>query len=592
MAKDDTQPPAISAASLTIRQLFALGQFEPARAQRDYQWDEAQWGALLNDLTAAFTNAGLDPDAGKGIEADPNDNATSTSTGEPVQKAPPSKKLGARRPLSCYYLGHMLLQPRQGGYWIFDGQQRLTTLTLMLCALRDTEGGMQVWDTIARTIWTPPPDNKPRLINTTSGGALAHILRTGGIKARNPSSNFEAADRLMYKAARFFLANSQDWSPARWRAFTEFLLDKVYVTVTQTADRRLLEFAYVTINTRGKPLETKDIIKGHFSHLASRHGLTASNRMNEKWDQLERKAGTNLEQILRSAFLLDFRQKPAFDFAPQLMDHFEEAGTFPEAEEWVGVRLPVIADLHNRLVRGVLGHEVLRQPEADLRRLGFLPWKHWHAIAFAFAQRDAKAPLRFTKSIAGLARWAFIINLVDVDDDWILNIAVEAVAQIQEGRDPFERRDHGALCVSAKWRKRAIARLQDGQIADKYRRGAHVRWTETLYWPQDEIDFRATDDTSVEHVLPKRCGGQWVRDFPAEQHIYAEKFGNLCLLPKDVNHRLFDGQYQQKRPVLAQLPPHYRSALDVAQSELWTPAAIDVRTQQLAERAVKALMLA
>jgi hypothetical protein len=119
-----------------------------------------------------------------------------------------------------------------------------------------------------------------------------------------------------------------------------------------------------------------------------------------------------------------------------------------------------------------------------------------------------------------------------------------------------------------------------------------VRWTETLYWPQDEIDFRATDDTSVEHVLPKRCGGQWVKDFPAEQHIYAEKFGNLCLLPKDVNHRLFDGQYLQKRPVLAQLSPHYRSALDVAQSEVWTPAAIDVRTQQLAERAARALMLA
>src|SRR6185295_551027 len=97
----------ISAASLTIRQLFALGQFEPARAQRDYQWDEAQWGALLNDLTAAFTNAGLDPDEGKGIEDDPTDKAPAgiAVTGEPIVAPPPSKRLGARQPLSCYYLG-------------------------------------------------------------------------------------------------------------------------------------------------------------------------------------------------------------------------------------------------------------------------------------------------------------------------------------------------------------------------------------------------------------------------------------------------------------------------------------------------------
>jgi hypothetical protein len=595
VAKDDNSPPDLAASTLTIRQLFALGQFEPARAQRDYQWEEPQWRALLTDLTAAFTNAGLDPDEGKGIEDDPNDKGPAGigSTGEPIIAPPPSKRMSKRQPLSSYYLGHMLLQPRQRveGFYIYDGQQRLTTLTLMLCALRDTPGGLEVWDTIQRTVRTPPPDNKPRLVNPTSGGALTHILKINGINARVAAANFEAADRRMYKAARFFLANTQDWSPARWRAFTDFLLDRVDVTVTRAADRRLLEFAYVTINTRGKPLETKDIIKGHFSHLASRHGLTASNRMNEKWDQLERRSGNNLEQILRTAFLLDFRQKPAFDFAPQLMDHFEEDRALADAEDWVGHRLPKVADLYNGLVAGVFGHDVLRAPEADLRRLTFLPWKHWQAIAFAFAERDAKAPLRFEKSIKGLTRWAFILNLIDVDDDWILNIATEAIAQIQEKRDPFEYRDHGALRVSAKWRKRAIARLQDGQIADRQRRGAHVRWTETLYSPPDEIDFRATDDTSVDHVLPKRCGGQWLRDFPVEQHIYAEKFGNLCLLPKDVNVRLFDGQYQQKRPIILQLPPHYRSAHEVAQYEVWNAAAVDERTRQLAERAAKALQL-
>jgi hypothetical protein len=317
----------------------------------------------------------------------------------------------------------------------------------------------------------------------------------------------------------------------------------------------------------------------------------AANSMSTKWGQLERKAAHNLDQVLRMAFLLDFHEKPVFDFAPQLMDHFDEPEKIREAEEWVGVRLPALADLHNRFVRDVMREDVLRQPEADLRRLTFLPWRHWQAIAFAFALRDVQAPVRFAKSIAGLTRWAFLINLIDVDDSKILDIIVEAVTQIQEGKDPFEYRDHGALRVSSKWRKRAAARLEDGQIADRFRRGAHVRWTETLYWPTDEVDFRPTDDTSVEHVLPKRSGGQWLKDFPAEQHIYSEKFGNLCLLPKEVNMRLVDAQYAQKRPAFLQLPLQYRSVHDVALSEVWDTAAVDARTLQLADRVAAALAL-
>jgi uncharacterized protein DUF262/uncharacterized protein DUF1524 len=592
VTKTANPTPPLHAEALSIRQLFALGQFEPARAQRDYQWEEEQWRALLNDLTAAFTGAGLDPDAGKQIGVDAEDGPPPAAPA--AKPAPPPKKLRAKRAVSSYYLGHMLLQPRplQGepGFYIYDGQQRLTTLTLMLCALRDTPGGMDVWNTIQTTVRTPPPFNRPRLSNPTSGGALNHILKLNGIKARVAETKFEPADRRMYRAARFFLANTQDWSPERWKAFTDFLLDRVHVTVTRTADRHLLEFAYVTINTRGKPLETKDIIKGHFSHLASRHSLMAANSMSTKWDQLERKSGYHLDQILRMGFLLDFHEKPSFDFTPQLMDHFSDE-SFAEAEEWVGVRLPALADLHKRCTRDVTHKDVLAATDADLRRLTFLPWKHWQAVVFAFAQRDASDPARYAKSIAGLVRWAFIVNLIDVDDDRILDNVVQAIVQIQGQYDPFDFRQRGVLAVGAKWRKRALTRLQDGQIADKYRRGAHVRWTETLFWPPSEVDFRATEKTNVEHVLPKRPGGQWLKHFPEQAHIYAEKFGNLCLLPEEVNTRLYDGQYPDKRPALLKLAPHYRSALDVAQSPVWDPAAVDARTQRLAEMAASALSL-
>ncbi|MEL6753233.1 MAG: DUF262 domain-containing protein, partial [Pseudomonadota bacterium] len=81
---------------------FILGNswIEPADVQRDYQWGEAEVSALWDDL--------------KTFVFDP--------TGEPSP---------------VYFLGMIIVHGGEARYAIYDGLQRVTTLTILLALLRD-----------------------------------------------------------------------------------------------------------------------------------------------------------------------------------------------------------------------------------------------------------------------------------------------------------------------------------------------------------------------------------------------------------------------------------------------------------------------
>jgi len=594
--KAATNPHPSSAEVHSIRQLFLLGRFEPARAQRDYQWERPQWSDFLSDVENAFRIAGNQlPAASEKIEPDeapPPAKKGGRTAKEPVAVLSPVRKLAAGQALSHYYLGHVLLMPRQlaDQFLIYDGQQRLTTITLLLCALRDGAGGDGDWYPIQQVLRTPPPENLPRLTIATRGGALKRIGES--LNGTTPPSNrpgFIPADYRMYEAAQFFLARTKDWAPSKRETFANFVLDHVFVTTTMIRDRRVAEYAYITINTRGRALENKDIVKGHFVQLASQLSLGEANEVAEEWRKLEQKSGRHLDQILRMTFMIDYRQPAAFDFGAQIMDYFSDEKQLPEVRNWLSTRLFAIADLHRKYILEPARNDVLEPSLASMRRMTFLPWEEWQSLAFRIAERDEKAPVRFASSILALERWCFSMNLLDVSDRRLAEAMIAAMDQIDDKQDPFAH--GGVLRLSAAYRARVVNRLQDGQITDAARRGAHVRWLEALYWPAAAVNFSATNGSSVEHVLPQRPTEQWLKDFPQAINIHAEQFGNLCLIPKALNEGLGNDQYKTKRAALKALPAHYKSAHDVAKSTSWTMASVQTRNERLKVLAISALGL-
>ena len=97
---------AISGAARTVRDLLATKRYSIDFYQRDYQWQREHIAQLLDDLSDAFIESHKDTDERMAVER-------------------------YRR----YFLGSIVIAERDGKRFIIDGQQRLTTITLLLIHL-------------------------------------------------------------------------------------------------------------------------------------------------------------------------------------------------------------------------------------------------------------------------------------------------------------------------------------------------------------------------------------------------------------------------------------------------------------------------
>ena len=129
--------------------LLQLGCFRPAAVQRDYQWDEFRAERLLREITEAMLAANArtfpssDSDERAEIEATPE--TEDRQPNEPEESELPGlsahmSEAGAAPPkaISGFYIGVIVVSATEPNvYQIFDGLQRLTTLTILVSVLRD-----------------------------------------------------------------------------------------------------------------------------------------------------------------------------------------------------------------------------------------------------------------------------------------------------------------------------------------------------------------------------------------------------------------------------------------------------------------------
>jgi uncharacterized protein with ParB-like and HNH nuclease domain len=101
---------AIRGDAKTIRQLLSGAKYTIDYYQRDYKWETKQLQELLDDLSAKFLE-----DYEEGHER------------SQVEK------------YGHYFLGSIIISDKDGQKYIIDGQQRLTTLPLLLIFLRNLQ---------------------------------------------------------------------------------------------------------------------------------------------------------------------------------------------------------------------------------------------------------------------------------------------------------------------------------------------------------------------------------------------------------------------------------------------------------------------
>ena len=268
--------------------------------QREYKWGRKQVEELLEDLKAKF-----------------NDYFSLGQTLEEVEE------------YGYYYLGSVILSKEGGKFSIIDGQQRLTTLTLLLIYLYNAQKELE-------------DDEKAdiaRLIKSSKFGKSSFNMhvpdREECIKALFKGEDYndkdanESVKNIIDRYEDIGELLSDDFLKDTLRFFTEWLINKVVmVQIVAFSDQDAYRI-FETMNDRGLNLNSAEMLKGFL--LSGIRNETEKNALNDVWKKNMKKLSDcdkegDLEffkSFLRAKFAETIR--PSKKGAPN--EDFEKIGT-------------------------------------------------------------------------------------------------------------------------------------------------------------------------------------------------------------------------------------------------------------------------
>jgi hypothetical protein len=247
--------------------------------QRPYVWEaKKQWEPLWNDVEAV------------------------------------TRRLLADQPTRAHFLGAIVLeqQSKKTGCLetrlVIDGQQRLTTLQLILEAFADsrkTVGAEQHHKALAKLTRNDDPMNDdpveqfkvwPTSVDQEAFqevmdcGAPAELRKRYGAEEAAPSVDHPIADAYLY-----FHRRIEDWfaedpaaQTARLHALLATLREHIRLVVIDLGKEDDAQLIFEKLNARGTPLLPADLVKNHLFHKAQQAGLPIDDLYKAHWKPFDR----------------------------------------------------------------------------------------------------------------------------------------------------------------------------------------------------------------------------------------------------------------------------------------------------------------
>jgi len=238
----------------TIRELLNSAKYSIDYYQREYRWQDKQVSELVDDLTGRF-------------QEDYEDGHAREDVGQ----------------YGHYFLGSIIISHKNGQNFIIDGQQRLTTLTLLLIHLNNLQAGRD--DTVHAVrdlIFSEKHGKKSFNIDVEE-----RLTCMEAIFEDQPFDDTDCPESIQNILARY--DDIKDFFPtdltqAALPYFIDWLIENVHlVEITAYSD----EDAYTifeTMNDRGLSLTPTEMLKGYL--LANISDPHAKTRVNNNWKRM------------------------------------------------------------------------------------------------------------------------------------------------------------------------------------------------------------------------------------------------------------------------------------------------------------------
>jgi hypothetical protein len=293
---------SIDAKDKTLRQVMSGVQYSIDFYQRDYKWQTKQVDELVADLTSRF------------LESFDTSHVRSDVASYP-----------------SYFLGSIVLSRRPEGTFIVDGQQRLTTLTLLLIYLRNLQRatGQPMDPDVQNLIQSTQFGTKSFNMSVPERAAVISALYSGAMLDEEPDDVSSAAIQARY-------GDIEDLFPEECKGavlpfFMDWLIERVQLVEISAYSDNDAYTVFETMNDRGLSLSPADMLKGY---LLSNIRDPAQRKFAEgKWDLASKRLQSLQSKDSTNEFFRNwFRGQYAVTYGGSRED-YERLG--PEFHRWL-----------------------------------------------------------------------------------------------------------------------------------------------------------------------------------------------------------------------------------------------------------------
>ena len=552
----------------TFRQILGNGlSYCVPPFQRDYSWTEDEWDDLWQDILGLFEEDGE----------------------------------------SFHYMGYLVLQSSDSkNFDIIDGQQRITTLSVMILAglghLQDlVNAGLDAADNAKR---------KEQLQNSYIGYLDPVSLIPRSKLALNRHNNrfyqtylvpLEKLPQRGLNASEHQLRTSFHWFKERIKgytggsaesgrnlaAFIDSLVDKLFFTVITVTDELNAFKVFETLNARGVRLSATDLLKNYlFSVISTQNAHEVELRaLEERWERITGLlGGQSFPEFLRlfwnsrnklvrkSDLFKTFRKRiTARDQAFELLRALDEsAGVYaalrdPQDVTWSKEEKSALEQLRMFNVS---------QPLAMLMACYAKYFEH-QRVFFT----------RILKAVAVISfRYNVICNLPTHEQERLYN---EIAWKVTSGAMSTPLDVMAALREVYPEDNQFKAAFTDKEFRTTNSRNKkvvrHVLFEIEKQCSGGDFDFESAT-YSLEHILPENPSHAWEQIEEAKQDRLIYRIGNMTPLETSKNRDIGNGDYASKRSIYEQ--SCFQITRGVAEHyESWDERTVEARQKRLASLA-------
>ena len=519
-------PSPFGAQAMPLGQLFADPNFIHVPSyQRSFAWTREEAGRLLDDvaeaLDASDAEHGGDYFLGPMLFIEPD---------------PPTGRIAAWK------------AARTGRvHDVVDGLQRLTTLTILFCVLRDldAEGSEPSSERLLAAIGTQARA-RLALREPEERFFQAQVRRHGATGVQPAEAGQSLSEARIHEVREHMRQTLAEWDVVQRHQLADFLLDKCHIVLVSATGIDRAHRMFTVLNATGRPLARNDILKA--SLLGAVPPGAALNRATATWDAAQAKLGADFDSLFSHIRTIHRRTS-----APIISGIQEIAAEQGGAEAFVtrllGPAAAAFDDIRHARHSGSPHSAAI---SASLRHLGWLRGGDWVPPALLWWLERGNEPAEIAWFLGELDRLAYALRILGMGtkrrgtrignllqamrngDD--LKAPASPLRLTREEQSTFRHNLRDLHARSAPMAKLVLLRLNE----------------EMAGGPQD----LPVDDLTVEHLLPRKPAPtsrwrEWYPD-PAERGQCTELLGNLVLMTRAQNDKAGNQDFARKQEVLSQ----------------------------------------